>query len=594
MKKSDGNIRNVAIIFGKHEDGVFNRYTFPILGRPVAAYPILAALGADRVDATYLSSDSPSLLNVGENMQGTRILKRSQSQPTLTEEVRVALERVSKEIGYVPSTVTVLLANSPCSSSEIIDEALDFLESQPDYDSVVTAMKRKEFSPARIFLLNSDNKLDRTTATGSPDDVYFLDRRVMVLRSHVVLDSRDGSDYFENLLGKSVHPIIQEDGIWDIDYIWQVPVVERWLRQSGFTESDTPYDKKRNRTPSGFSFTSVDHKKKGKSEKSYKALITTVPFGAVDPTPIMLLESTPNIEYVINPIGRKLKENELPELVKEFDIIIAGTEPITRKVMENGPNLKLIARVGIGLDSVDLVAARELGIAVTYTPDAPSPAVAELTIAHMINMLRRVPLVDRKLRFGIWQRIHGERLANMTTGIIGTGRVGSRVLRHLQGFGPRRIMVNDLKPDYNLYEMYHAEFAEKEAIYREADIITLHVPLTPLTRNLISKQQMDIMKKGVFLINTSRGGIVNEHDLYVALSGDHIAGAAIDTFESEPYTGNLIELDNCYLSCHMGSMTNDCRAAMEIQATEEVCRFVRGEPLKQVVPDEEYQFVQVK
>ncbi len=591
--KNTANIENVAIVFGKDEENSFNRYTFPILGRPVASYPLLAALHADKIDSVYLSSDSPQLLNLGRNMTGVTVLERKKSQPTLTEEVRHAVDLVSKQLGYKPQTVTILLANSPCIDSANIDDAISFLEKKTEFDSVATAMHRAEFNPMRIFSLDASGNLTRNGSVQEySGDAYFLDRRVMVVRTGTLVASGVNNNYFEGLLGKHIHPIMQQDGIWDIDYVWQVPIVERWLRQNGFTDSQTPYDRKE--SASTLSFLSTGRDKKPVSGKVYKALITTVPFGAVDPTPIKLLEATPNVEYVINPIGRKLKEIELAELVKEFDIIIAGTEPITRKVMENGRNLKLISRVGIGLDSVDLAAARELGIAVTYTPDAPSPAVAELTVAHMINMLRRVPLVDRKLRSGIWQRIHGERLANMTIGIVGTGRVGSRVLRHLQGFGPRRIMVNDLKPDFNLYEMYHAEFAEKESIYREADIITLHIPLTPLTRNLISKQQMDTMKKGVFLINTSRGGIVNEHDLYAALSGDHIAGAAIDTFESEPYTGNLIELDNCYLSCHMGSMTNDCRAAMEIQATEEACRFVRNEPLRQPVPDEEYEFALVK
>lgn len=594
MTNDGKKVQHVAIVFGKHENHSFNRYTFPILGRPVAAYPILAALGSTHIGATYLSSDSPGLLDVGENIKGVRILKREKSQRTLTEEVRVALNQVIEKLGYSPSTVTVLLANSPCSSSAIIDEGIDFLEANPAYDSAVSTMKRREFSPARIFSLNNDNHLDRIDLARAPDDVYFLDRRAMILRSGVVLGSTDESDYFENLLGRNVHPLIQEEGVWDIDYIWQVPIVERWLRQNGFSDSETPYDKAGGDLVSQVSFFNAKQERVQESGETHRVLITTVPFGAVDPKPLRLLESTPGVDYVINPIGRKLKEAELVELAKDFSIIIAGTEPITRKVMENAPRLKLIARVGIGLDSVDLAAARDLGIAVSYTPNAPSPAVAELTIAHMINMLRQIPLVDRKLRAGVWQRIHGERLANMTIGIIGTGRVGSRVLRHLQGFRPKRILVNDLKPDPGLYEMYQAEFVDKETIFRESDIISLHVPLTPLTHDLVNKESIGTMKRGVFLINTSRGGIINEQDLYHALSEHAIGAAAIDTFESEPYNGNLIELDNCYLSCHMGSMTNDCRAAMEIQATEEACRFVRKEPLRQVVPDEEYEFALVK
>lgn len=318
-------------------------------------------------------------------------------------------------------------------------------------------------------------------------------------------------------------------------------------------------------------------------------LITTVPFGEFDPTPLSRLHAADGeATFVVNPIGRKLKEAELAELAPDFDILIAGTEPITRRVMQAAPRLKLISRVGIGLDSVDLHAARELGIAVSYTPDAPAPAVAELTLAHMLNMLRFLPVIDRKMRAKEWHRIMGERLALQTVGIIGTGRIGSRVLRHLHGFAPARILVNDLQPDTELYAKYNAEHVDKETLYREADVISLHVPLTRQTRHMIGAREMAMMKPTARLVNTARGGIVHEGDLYEALTGGRIAGAAIDVFEEEPYSGPLTQTERCLISCHMGSMTQDCRAEMEIRATEEALRFVRGEPLAGVVPEYEY------
>lgn len=587
------HIKNIAIVFGKDENDSFNRYTFPILGRPAGSYSLLAAANSSKIDQVYLSSDSSGLLHIGENIEGVSLLRREISQPTLTEEVRVALSNIITQLKYSPETVTILLANSPCITHEIINNAVTFLEENPDYDSVVTTMKRVEFSSTRIFRLNDANQFQRSNAEAeeNDDEVYFLDRRAMVIRSEVILNSKVKNNYYESLLGKSVHPVIQEEGIWDIDYIWQVPIVESWLKRNGFNDSETPYDSIVKKKPTSPNYIKQPDDDSRSKNNLFKILITTVPFGDVDPTPLKLLNEISNLKYVINPIGRKLKEQELVELVPDYDIIIAGTEPITRRVLENGKKLKLISRVGIGLDSVDLQAAKELGIKVSYTPDAPAPAVAELTMAQMLNMLRRVPFVDRKIRSGIWQRIHGERISNATVGIIGTGRVGSRVLRHLQGFGPKRILVNDLNPDQNLYKMYHAKFADKEVIYKEADVITLHVPLTQLTYNMITKEQIDLMKKNVCLINTSRGGIINERDLYETLLNKRISAAAIDVFENEPYSGNLIELDNCFLTCHMGSMTNDCRAAMEIQATEEVCRFVKDEPLLKTVPAEEYNLV---
>lgn len=320
-----------------------------------------------------------------------------------------------------------------------------------------------------------------------------------------------------------------------------------------------------------------------------KILITTVPFGEFDATPLTLLqEAAGEAQFVVNPIGRKLKEHELAELAPEFDVLIAGTEPITRRVMEAAPKLKLISRVGIGLDSVDLQAARELGIAVSYTPDAPAPAVAELTLAHMLNLLRHLPIIDRKMRGGTWHRMTGERLALQTVGIVGTGRIGSRVLRHLQGFAPARILVHDIAPNAHLYAQYNAEHVDKETLYREADIISLHVPLTRQTRGMISARDIALMKPTARLLNTARGGIIHEGDLYNALVEQRIAGAAVDVFEEEPYTGALATLENCFISCHMGSMTQDCRAKMELEATAEALRFVRSEPLQGAVPAYEY------
>ena len=165
----------------------------------------------------------------------------------------------------------------------------------------------------------------------------------------------------------------------------------------------------------------------------YKALITTVPFGDKDRLPIEILKEN-NIEFLINPLNKKLTEDELAEMVVDFDVIIAGTEPITKKVMDNASNLKMISRVGIGLDSVDLLEAEKQGIAVSYTPDAPAPAVAELTIGLMLTLLRSVQLSNMEMHKGKWHRFFGRRLSDVIIGIIGVGRIGKLVLQHLQGF----------------------------------------------------------------------------------------------------------------------------------------------------------------
>ena len=317
----------------------------------------------------------------------------------------------------------------------------------------------------------------------------------------------------------------------------------------------------------------------------FKVLITTVPFGEIDRKPLDLLEAS-NIDYVINPLNKKLTEGELLDLITDFDARIAGTEEITEKVLIKGANLKLISRVGIGLDSVDLLAAEKLKIAVSYTPDAPAPAVVDLTMGLMFSLLRKTHQANINMHDGNWRRFFGKRLIDCTVGIIGTGRVGSRVIENLIALGCKKIMYHD--KNIRLPEMPGLSFFPKEEIYAAADIISFHIPLDPETKNMIRLSDMMLMKKDVSLINTSRGGIINEQDLSDALKENLIGGAAIDVFNLEPYQGILSQHDNCILTSHMGSMTVDCRSQMEIEATQEVVRFVTGEVLQSIVPSEEY------
>jgi len=320
----------------------------------------------------------------------------------------------------------------------------------------------------------------------------------------------------------------------------------------------------------------------------YKALITTVPFGNKNPLPFEMLENA-GIEYMVNPFNKKLTEDELTELVSDFDVIIAGTEPITAKVMDGASNLKMISRVGIGLDSVDLPAAKERGIKVSYTPDAPAPAVAEFTLGLMLSLLRSINVSNTRMHDGRWDRIFGRRLAEVTIGIIGVGRIGSRVLNRTKGFGTPRLLVNDVMPNLQLDREFKLEWSSKEKIYEEADIISLHLPLTMQTRNMIKKNHLLSMKQDAIIINSARGGIINEQDLYEVMQSGHLSGAAIDVFEQEPYDGPLKEIERCLLTAHMGSMSIDCRIRMEIEATEETVRFLTGKSLNGVVPESEYE-----
>jgi D-3-phosphoglycerate dehydrogenase len=162
------------------------------------------------------------------------------------------------------------------------------------------------------------------------------------------------------------------------------------------------------------------------------------------------------------------------------------------------------------------------------------------------------------------------------------------VLRRIPAFGTPRVLVNDINPDTALVPELKLEWVGKEDIYRQADLISLHVPLTAQTKNMIRREHLLQMKPDALLINTARGGVINEADLAEVMRSGHLGGAAIDVFEHEPYAGELSKIERCLLTSHMGSMSADCRMRMEIEATEEAVRFLTGKPLKGLVPPAEY------
>jgi len=328
-----------------------------------------------------------------------------------------------------------------------------------------------------------------------------------------------------------------------------------------------------------------------RGKKASLIYVSTAPFGQANGFPLEMLQAN-GIGYRLNPSQRKLTETELMEMAEDAEAIIAGTEPITKRVMEKCRHLRHISRVGVGLDNVDLLETKKRGISVSYTPDAPAPAVAELTVGLMISLLRKTGEANLLMHQGRWERFMGRRVSEITLGLIGAGRIGGRVLRRLRGFGSPRVLVNDLLADQSLSRAIpelKLEWVSKDLIFQQADLISLHVPLTLKTKGMVGPKEFAAMKPDALIINTSRGGVVDENALYQALKGKKIGGAAIDVFEKEPYDGPLKELPNCLLTSHMGSMSLDCRTRMEIEATEEAIRFLMGKPLLSPVPEEEYE-----
>ena len=301
-------------------------------------------------------------------------------------------------------------------------------------------------------------------------------------------------------------------------------------------------------------------------QENLKILISSRSFGKIDSGAIELLKKS-GLTPVINPYGKKLSEDELIPLVQDVTGIIAGTEEISEKVLSSAKDLKVISRYGVGLDNVNLQCAQNQNVLVYCTPETPSLAVAELTISLILNLLRKISILDSKIKNSSWKQEVGNLLSGKTVGVIGIGRIGKKVISLLKPFNVK-ILAYDICPDNNFTSKNKIELIEFETLLKNSDIITLHCPPSEKSEYLIGKNQLSLMKKNAILINTARGTLVNENDLYDSLKNKQIAGAAVDVFENEPYAGPLKELENVILTPHIGSLTVETRKQMEIEAVE--------------------------
>ncbi len=293
-----------------------------------------------------------------------------------------------------------------------------------------------------------------------------------------------------------------------------------------------------------------------------QVLITTSTFNLDNFKQLELLNKA-QIEVNLNPFATRLTEDQAIDLLGTNTIgLIAGLEPLTEKVLTSAKSLKVIARVGTGLDSVDLVAAKKLGITVLNTPDAPTQAVAELTLGHILGLLRNIPVADRQIRNGVWKGLMGSLLQTKTVGIVGFGRIGKRVAGLLSAFGAKVIISDELATSTEYLNVGLNELCAK------SDVITLHLPYNDSTHHIINEKQLNLMKKGSYFVNISRGGLVDEDALLAALKSGQIAGAALDCFEHEPYDGELRNFDNVQITAHMGSYARETRDLMEREASQ--------------------------
>ncbi|MBN1161359.1 MAG: phosphoglycerate dehydrogenase [Dehalococcoidales bacterium] len=297
-----------------------------------------------------------------------------------------------------------------------------------------------------------------------------------------------------------------------------------------------------------------------------KVFVSTSSFAEYDKLPLKLLKDA-GILSQVNPYARKLTEDECLKFFGDVDGLIAGTEPLTAEVIKSAKKLKVISRVGVGLDNVDLEAAKKRGIKVFNTPDAPTPAVAELTLGLMLALLRNIPRGDREIRASKWQKQMGNLLRGKKAGIIGLGRIGQKVAELVKGLGAQAAYCDPAvtKAGYKKLSL--------EELLAQSDIVSLHLSGGG---TLLGEKELRSMKKGSYLVNCARGGLVDEKALAKVLKEGHLAGAALDVFAQEPYTGPLTKLDNVILTPHIGSYAIESRIEMEVQATRNLIEGLKG------------------
>ena len=268
------------------------------------------------------------------------------------------------------------------------------------------------------------------------------------------------------------------------------------------------------------------------------------------------------IKVKLNPFNTRLTEDQAIDLLGKNSIgLIAGLEPLNEKVLQSATALKVIARVGTGLDNVDLTAAEKLGVKVLNTPDAPTSAVAELTLGHILGLLRNITRTDRQIRNKKWQGQMGSLLETKTVGVIGFGRIGRKVTKLVSAFGAKVIVYD---PFIRAEDFENCSLKE---LCTQSDVLTLHVPYSDKTHHIIGSEEIQDMKPGSFVVNVSRGGLVDEVSLLNALESKHLAGAALDCFEQEPYFGPLSKLENVQMTAHMGTYARETRDLMEQEAS---------------------------
>jgi len=290
-------------------------------------------------------------------------------------------------------------------------------------------------------------------------------------------------------------------------------------------------------------------------------------------------------EFTVD-VSLKLSEAEIIAIAGEYQAMVVRSETkITKGILEAAGQLKVIGRAGVGVDNIDVDYATKKGVLVINAPDGNTISACEHTMALMLALARFVPQADQSLRQHQWDRkkYTGIELRGKTIGILGFGKIGSAIAVRCQSFG-MNVMAYDPYVTQDRGSKFNVQLADRETIYREADFITVHMPLTEETRNMIAKEQFAMMKPTTRVINVARGGIINEDDLYDAVKNGVIAGGAIDVWSTEPMTEHpLFDLPQMVITPHLGASTEEAQINVALDVVEEIRRVLVGLPVHSAV-----------
>ena len=288
-------------------------------------------------------------------------------------------------------------------------------------------------------------------------------------------------------------------------------------------------------------------------------------------------------EVIYNPHGRPLTEDELPPLLERCDGFVAGLDFVTARAIASCENLKVVSRYGVGVDRVDIPAASARGIAVCNTPGVNAQAVADLTFGLILCVARCIPMLDRKVKNGEWPRTTGLELYGKTIGILGLGAIGKAVAKRAAGFS-MKVMAYDPLMDETYARINDIEVSDFDCLTKKVDVLSLHFPVNDETRHIIGADVMRGMKPGAIIVNTARGGLIDEDAAYELLKSGHLGGLGLDAFDKEPPPPSpLRELDNVVMTPHTGGRTREATENMAEMAVQNLIDVLSGRECKYVL-----------